>query len=284
MLASNNGYLLVWNFRIPKNKGDYREMGYPHDSKAPGSTRYSSGNHWLTHGIFDETICKESGQQKAVMTSGSPSLRFIGTTPKWRRELLFIMGTSAAAYARLGIPSSANHHLGFFGLWWFRNGSSWDIKGTSLGVCWDIKHTWKYIQWDIRWFKITQIVVSSLTKPTVWFGVDPSDPMDPYGFWGVLAFGGELVELVVVFCSQPWNPICFIPNHVGKHQGPKGCARKFSPQRGQRGIKVFTHSPHLQLMSSYNIWHWSIGSEWRTDPWLQHSQLTWSKVIMFINL
>jgi len=66
-------------------------------------------------------------------------------------------------------------------------------------------------------------VVSGLTKPTVWFGVDPSDPMDPYGslwipmdpygslwipmdpygFWGVLAFGGELVELVVVFCSQP---------------------------------------------------------------------------------
>ena len=141
MLASNNGYLLVWNFRIPKNKGDYREMGYPHDSKAPGSTRYSSetGNHWLTHGIFDETICKESGQQKAVMTSESPSLRFIGTIPKWRRELLFIVGASAAAYARLGIPSSANHHLGFFGLWWFRNGSSWDIKGTSLGVCWDIK-------------------------------------------------------------------------------------------------------------------------------------------------
>lgn len=74
----------------------------------------------------------------------------------------------------------------------------------------------------------------------------------------------------------------FIPNHVGKHQGPKGCAWKISPQRGQRGIKVFTHSPHLQLMSSYNIWHWSIGSEWRTDPWLQHPQLTWSKVIIIM--
>jgi hypothetical protein len=107
-----------------------------------------------------------------------------------------------------------------------------------LGVCWDIKHTWKYIQWDIRWFKITQIVVSGLTKPTVWFGVDPSDPMDPYGslwFLGSLGVWGWISWISCCFLFTALKPNMFYTKSCWEAPRAQRMRQKIlSPERPER--------------------------------------------------